>query len=216
METRRIDILSGDLKLEGVAHVPRGEALGAAVVCHPHPLYGGDMENHVVVATAQALAGAGVLAVRFNFRGTGASGGSHERGVGEQEDVLAAAAKARELAAVPSLPLGLAGYSFGAAVAAMAAQRLPGLRALALISPPMGMLDVQILLPLDVPILILTGEGDQFAPPQKLQEWTLALGERCELVVVPGADHFWWTGFATPAARVAAFMRRHLAGHERP
>ncbi len=174
------------------------------------------MDNHVVVALAQALATAGMLALRFNFRGTGESEGTHERGIGEQEDVLAAAAKARDLAGAGKVPLGLAGYSFGAGVAAMAAPRLPGLGAIALVSPPAAMMGPEPLSSLKAPVLLLTGEGDQFAPPARLREWAAALGERCELVVVPGADHFWWAGFTAHAARVAAFMRRHLAGRERP
>ncbi len=214
MEERAVAIPCGDITLEGVAHVPQGRPLGAVVVCHPHPLYGGDMDNHVVVATCQALAGAGMVALRFNFRGTGRSGGHHQQGAGEQEDVLAAADVAQRL--TEGAPLGLAGYSFGAAVAAAAAPRLQGLKALALISPPTGMVDVASLVALGLPVLIMVGERDPFAPPRALDMWARALGERCELVVVPGADHFWALGFAPVAARLAAFMRRCLTGAARP
>jgi alpha/beta superfamily hydrolase len=196
--------------LEGVAHLPDAHPLGAVVVCHPHPLYGGDMDNHVVVALCQALVEAGLAALRFNFRGTGRSSGAHDQGRAEQEDVLAALREAAGLLAPAGGPLGLAGYSFGAVVAALAAPRAQGLRALVLVSPPARTLSPQALTAFPGPKLVLAGERDQFAPAQELQQLALEAGEGCELALVPGVDHFWWSGLSPAAARVAAFFRKHL------
>lgn len=224
MNEMAVTIPCGEITLEGVAHLPSApHDQGAVVVCHPHPLYGGDMENPVVVTLCQALAAAGLAALRFNFRGTGRSGGRHQQGIGEQEDVLAALAAAQRLPEVDGQRLGLAGYSFGAMVAAAAAPRAEKVRALALISPPMQGLREDTLAGLAAPKLILSGEADALAPPPELQRWAARLGESCELLLLPGVDHFWSRGLPTAAARVAAFFRKHLGqagaagpGHPRP
>lgn len=212
-ETLPLEIPCGELALEAAAHLPEGgPARGAVVVCHPHPLYGGDMENHVVVSLCRALAGSGLAALRFNFRGTGRSGGRHQEGLGERQDVLAALAAARRLPGVGEGPLGLAGYSFGAAVAAGAAPAAEGLRALALVSPPVQALDGDALASLGLPLLLLAGDRDMFAPAEELRRLSLALGDRCELALLPGVDHFWSLGFEAAAARAVAFFRKHLPG----
>ena len=100
-------------QLEGILRAP-SEAVAAAVVCHPHPLGGGTMNNNVVYRAAKALVAGGVTALRFNFRGVGASTGSHANGVGEEEDVRAALDFLR--AQAPGLPIWIAGFSFGARV----------------------------------------------------------------------------------------------------
>jgi len=174
------------------------------------------MGNHVVISTCQALAGAGIMALRFNFRGTGRSGGTHTGGAREWEDIVAAAEKAKELLGKETTAVGLAGYSFGAAVAVMAAPHVPGLKAVALISPPTRALNKETIAALRVPVLIISGEQDIFAPPDELRQWERQMPEQVELVLMPGTDHFWGMGFDVPAARLAAFMRRHLEGHARP
>src|SRR3972149_8028021 len=96
---QEITIPCGDIHLEGVAPLPSGsQRHGSVVVCHPHPLYGGDMDNHVVEGLCVTLAESGVAALRFNFRGVGGSGGRYEEGGGQEEDVLAALAAAKGLA----------------------------------------------------------------------------------------------------------------------
>ncbi len=212
---KRLDISSTAAVLEGVAHLPEGDPLGAVVVCHPHPLYGGDMDNHVVLALCQALADAGLLALRFNFRGTGRSTGSHDQGRAEQEDVLAALSQAASLLGPAGGPLGLAGYSFGAVMAALAAPRAQRVAALALVSPPARALEDTALDAYQGPKLIVAGDADQFAPAQDLQRLALQAGEGCELALVPGVDHFWWSGLHPAAARVALFFRKHLGQRPR-
>ncbi|MFQ5880446.1 MAG: alpha/beta hydrolase, partial [Dehalococcoidia bacterium] len=84
-QEERLAFACGELSLEGVLHRPEASPLAAVVVCHPHPLYGGDMDNQVVVSICRELAATGLTALRFNFRGVGASQGSFGGGVGEQE-----------------------------------------------------------------------------------------------------------------------------------
>lgn len=172
---------SGGLALEGRVH--RGERPLAAVVMHPHPLYGGDMHNHVVAALCAAFAAAGASTLRFNFRGAGRSEGEHEGGAAETGDALAAAAWLR--AEAPGTLL-LAGYSFGALVAAAAAAEA-GAAALLLASPPAGALA----LPDTIHTVMITGDADPIAPADAL---AALAGPGRRLVAVPGVDHGWWPG----------------------
>ena len=123
-------IPSRSLKLEATLRTPRvGEPRAAVVVCHPHPAYGGTMDNRVVYRTAKAAAEAGLAALRFNFRGVGASTGSFDEGAGEQEDVRSAIDWLDTR--YPRLPLALAGFSFGSWVGLQVGSRHERIRALA-------------------------------------------------------------------------------------
>ena len=127
-----------DLSLEALLAVPDTPSAGV-VICHPHPLYGGDMDNPVVVRIQEVCASLGLATLRFNFRGVGGSGGAHANGVGEQDDARAALeALARETRGAPTA---IAGYSFGARIAAQVASSDPRIGGLALIAPPLGMYD---------------------------------------------------------------------------
>jgi len=200
---RPIAFESGGLTLEGMLH--EGDGPLAAVVLHPHPLYGGDMDNHVVLALRSALADAGATTLRFNFRGTGASQGAHDAGRGEVDDARAAVRELRALR--PGCRMLLAGYSFGARVAAELA---PGeqLAGLVLVSPPAvsGELPRP---PAGVDTLIVTGEWDDIAPAARLAELA---GPRCRLVVADGVGHAWWPGVDRLASEVTAFLGE-LEGH---
>ncbi len=216
-----VGIACGDITLEAAAHLPDGEPRGAVVVCHPHPLYGGNMESHVVTTLARTLADNGLAALRFNFRGVGRSGGQHAQGLGEQQDVLAALEAARELGR-PQAPVGLAGYSFGAVMAAavmaavMAESDAARAGALALISPPAAALPQAALARPDLPKLLMVGSEDPIASPAQLEELTLSWGESAELVVLPGIDHFWSDGFEGPAARISAWFLKMLGSDGPP
>jgi alpha/beta superfamily hydrolase len=172
------------------------------------------MDNHVVMSLCLALAEGGLAALRFNFRGAGRSGGRHEGGNGEQEDVLAALAMAQSLPGADGQRLGLAGYSFGAVMAALAASRAKDLQAVALISPPVGAIGEDTLTGLAAPKLVLAGEMDVVASPRELEQWSQKLGESCELVVLPEVDHFWFQGVETAVARAVAFFRENLGPRE--
>jgi alpha/beta superfamily hydrolase len=198
---------SGDLTLEGVFHRPLAMPHPAAVVCHPHPLYGGDMHNSVVTAVCQALVGASIGALRFNFRGVGRSQGGFDDGVGERDDVLAAIAYLRGLEGVDPAKVGLVGYSFGAAMSLLATDE--HVVALAAISPPSFGSAIPPLA-IRCPTLLITGDRDDVAPSGHVTALARRLGERCRVEVVAGADHFWW-GYGEKLAQiVAGFLRDSL------
>lgn len=110
-QDRHVSFPSGDITLEGQLHLPDTIPASGIVVCHPHPQYGGDMQNNVVEALCETAAANGVGALRFNFRGTGRSEGRYDNGIGEQEDVRAALAYLRDVPEVDAARVALAGYS---------------------------------------------------------------------------------------------------------
>jgi len=188
--------------LEADLTVPAGVARAGAVVCHPHPQYGGDMENPVVLAVGRALVAAGVAALRFNFGGVGRSGGGWGGGGDEVRDVEAALeALAARLG--PGVPLVLAGYSFGAWAALRAAAGGARARQVVAIAPPLDFLDWGFLDGLAAPVDMVLGEHDQFCDPARLAR----VPERIRVHGIRGADHF----FAGREAEVAAAVVDCLA-----
>lgn len=182
-----IDVRSGP-RLAAKLAMPEGSRAGL-VVCHPHPLYGGDMDNPVVVRVAEVAQAADVATLRFNFRGVGASGGAHAGGEGEQDD--AAAALALLAGRLPAeSPVGLAGYSFGAWVAARVAAAMPALPALALLAPPLAMYDLDFLARAPSHTLLLAGARDQYCPAEALERLGRRLGTKAE--IFEGAEHFFF------------------------
>ncbi len=182
------------------ARVAGGPGRSAGVViCHPHPLYGGDMDSAVVVAAAEAARDAGLAVLRFNFRGVGRSGGRHGDGRTEPLDASAALGYLSSLLGGDA-PVALAGYSFGAAVAMKAAVRCP-VAGLALIAPPLA-LDATVpeLTNHDVPIAVIVGDADAYCPLGALDGARRAL-PTASVRVVKGTDHFF--GGALPALRTA-------------
>jgi alpha/beta superfamily hydrolase len=202
---------SGDLTLVGVLHRPQGSELPGVAVCHPHPLYGGDMENNVVVAICRALAEASMVALRFNFRGVGGSGGSYGGGLGEGQDAWSALDFLAGLPEVDGGRLGLAGYSFGALVALGAADER--VRALVAVSPPVGGLDPAAFRP-GRPTLLISGDRDDVSPTERLPEMAAILGPTCEVRSAAGADHFWWGHEEALATTVLDFLRARLRAPE--
>jgi len=184
-------------RLEGLLNAGSAKGTHAALVCHPHPLYGGTLHNKVVFHATKALHGFGFPVLRFNFRGTGLSGGEHAGGVGEVEDVRTALDwLEREF----FLPVIFAGFSFGAAVGLRAAYndpRVAGLVALGL--PAVGVqaeLEEARVYSFDFlrestrPKLLVSGSRDQFAPPGTLEALVGTFAEPKKLVRIEAADHF--------------------------
>jgi alpha/beta superfamily hydrolase len=198
--------IPGGPKLEARLGHPPGAPSGGLVLCHPHPLYGGDMDNPVVRRAAEAAAGAGLITLRFNFRGVGASEGSHGGGDGEQDDVAAALGLLAER--LPGArPLGLLGYSFGAWVAARVAAGRTGLAGLCLIAPPVGMLAFPSIDAAGLDTLLVAGTRDDYCPPEELRALA-AQGVPGETVSLRGADHL-FSGQLVPLAQaVAAWAAR--------
>ena len=194
---RRVTITSGNLSLE--AALRDGDGRLAAVVLHPHPQYGGDMDNHVVTTITGALGARGASTLRFNFRGAGRSEGSFDGGSGEADDARAAVAALRE--AAPGAALLLAGYSFGAMIAAAVARDVAS-SALLLVSPPVGM---GALAPIDAetPALMIAGDRDEIAPAAAIRGLA---GGKCRPVVVEGVDHGWWSGLDSLVHEIDTFV----------
>ena len=195
---RPITIESEGLRLEGALR--DGDGVLAAVVLHPHPQYGGDMSNHVVMAACDAVAALGASTLRFNFRGTGRSEGSYDSGRGEAADARTAAMMLR--GANPSAKLVLIGYSFGAMVAAnVAGDVRPD--ALALISPPVGMVELPMF-DASMPVLVAAGDRDQIAPVEAIRALE---AEGRTIVIAPGVDHSWWPGLDVLTAAITSFVK---------
>jgi alpha/beta superfamily hydrolase len=177
---------NGSVELDGRLHVVPA-ATRACVLCHPHPLYGGDMDNNVVVALASALAAAGVTTLRFNFRGVGASTGSHGGGTAEVGDAEAATAA---LAAASGLPrVAIVGYSFGSVVA-MRAATAANVARVAAIAPPLVMFDASFVTEFAMPLLLVAGDRDEYCPMPEFEALAKRLAATVRAVPLAGADHF--------------------------
>lgn len=178
-------------KLEALLHAGEPNASHAALVCHPHPLHGGTLHNKVVFNAMKALHGLGFPALRFNFRGTGLSEGTHDHGRGEVEDVRAAL---NWLDSEFHLPIIFAGFSFGAAVglrASCADSRVVGLISLGTPVEVEGRLyTYNFLRECTKPKLFISGDRDPFGPLPELQKLADAVPEPKQFVVVEGVGHF--------------------------
>lgn len=201
-ETVRIDV--GPIRLDGRLAVPPAASAGV-VICHPHPQFGGSMENDLVVALARALAGAGLATLRFDFRGVGASGGTHDDGRGEIDDTRAAAALLRARLDVPQVTL--VGYSFGSVMALRAGVAEPeGTAAMVAIAPPVRLLGIDFLAGSRVPTAFVTGDRDQFCPLATLESARERFAPGSTIALVPGADHFFGAHLGTLASRVVELV----------
>jgi alpha/beta superfamily hydrolase len=183
-QTERVKIAGPVGALEVAVDRPAEPPRGVAVVCHPHPLHGGTMDNKVAQTLARAFVQLNYVAVRFNYRGVGASEGGFGDAIGETDDALAIVAAYRDRA----LPLALAGFSFGGFVAANAASRLPdGEKAerIVLVGPSTKELSVPAV-PEDT--LVIHGETDDVVPLSATLDW--ARPQVLPVVVVPGVGHF--------------------------
>lgn len=166
---------------------PAGDAIGTAVIAHPHPLFGGTLSNKVVQTLARAFVQSGWLAVRFNFRGVGASAGVHDEGRGELDDLLAVVE-----AMAPQGRLSLAGFSFGAFVTAHAIARLHPQREmdrLVLVGTAASRFEVaRVPEELHARTLVIHGEHDDTVPLQAVMDW--ARPQTLPVLVVPAGGHF--------------------------
>ena len=195
--------------LEGELRLPDGGTpVPGVVVAHPHPLRGGSMNNNVVMAICEGLAVAGMAALRFNFRGVGASEGSHGDGVAELDDVRGALDFLVAQPAIDPERVGLAGYSFGARVSLSVVSQTPAVKALLCVAPPL-----REPIPADsipCPYLVLVGDQDGNVA-DGVDAYAANLPQPAQLTVVRGTDHFWW-GFEPVVVEAASeFFSRTLA-----
>jgi alpha/beta superfamily hydrolase len=158
-----------------------------AIICHPHPLFGGTMTNKVVSTLARACGDLGLQTVRFNFRGVGKSSGAFADGIGEIEDLLAVVEWAKQ--SLPESDIWLAGFSFGAAVSAHVATRI-AVAQLVSVAPPVPRFDLLQLPTVNCPWLILQGEEDEVVSPHDVYAWVETRKPTPELIRIPNAGHF--------------------------
>jgi uncharacterized protein len=192
MNYREVSIPCSTLTLEGVLDMPDAaeNPAAAAVICHPHPMFGGNMHNNVVRALKKGLNQRGLICLRFNFRGTGQSWGTHDNGIGEIEDVLAAIDFLQTLKEVDADRLIVAGYSFGCWVGLRAAARDPRPKRLIGISPPVDSYDFGFLENETRPKLLIAGDSDFVCSLDRFQGLLERVPEPKKGVVLPGTDHF--------------------------
>jgi alpha/beta superfamily hydrolase len=194
----RLDFPEGRQGLDPAAPV------AFAVVCHPHPLFGGTLTNKVVHTLARSFTDVGMPALRFNFRGVGASAGTHDEGRGEVQDALAVVRHGRER--WPQAQLWLAGFSFGAAVAVRAsgAAHPAGLVAVA---PAVDRIDIGAVRP-ECPWLVVLGDADDVVPPARMLEWARDLRPQPSLQIMAGAGHYFHGRLPDLRDAVTAFLNQ--------
>jgi hypothetical protein len=192
--------------LDSPPDIPVGQFRGTAVIAHPHPLFGGTMQNKVVQTLARAFVQCGWQAVRFNFRGVGASDGAYDEGRGEQTDMLSVI----EQTALTDKPLAMAGFSFGAYVTSHALARTWGTRAIdkvVLVGVAASRFQVAAL-PSDAhdATLVLHGEQDDTVELHSVMDW--ARPQSLPVTVIPGVAHF----FHGQLPLLKSLVVRHLRG----
>jgi len=182
----RIAFSNGALAIEGLLQ-KNSETRGVAIA-HPHPLYGGNMHNNVVMAISQAYQKLGYTTLRFNFRGVGGSQGSYGDGIGEQEDAKAAIVY---LADFGMRQIDLAGYSFGAWVNGHLNCERVGIANMVMVSPPVAFIDFGSVGTIDCLKLVITGSRDDIAPAELIRQSYCEWNAAARLEVIDGADHFY-------------------------
>jgi alpha/beta superfamily hydrolase len=204
MKTQSITFPCGSIQLHGYCYTPESqENFPAAIICHPHSLYGGSMDNYIVKRLATALADNNIVSMIFNFRGVGQSQGSFDNGTGEQDDITAAIDWLLQQTPVDKDRIGLAGYSFGGGVSIPVACRDLRIKALALISPVINEDAVKILRTCNKPKIFIIGEYDDVTTPATIEIACNNAAEPKLHKLIPEADHFWY-GYENEAVNLAA------------
>jgi len=198
----KISIPSGRYRLEGYWQAgARGKGV---VITHPHPLYGGTMNNPVVETVQSAYRQHGYATLRFNFRGVGGSQGNYDNGMGEQDDVCAAIAyvETMNVSAVD-----LAGYSFGAWVnTGVAADSRTSIKSMMMISPPVGFIEFKNVNALSCLKLVVTGSRDDIAPVNQIRDLLPAWNPKAQFEIIEGCDHF----YSGHLDRLQSILTRYL------
>jgi uncharacterized protein len=200
-------IPAGEVELEAQLREPKGNLRGAAVVCHPHPVYGGTMDSRVVYHAAKAAALTGFAALRFNFRSVGRSTGKFDQGIGEREDAIAAIAWLANR--YPTLDLAMIGYSFGAWVGLEVGYSVPRVKALVGLGLPLNMYDFEYLISWSRPALYIVGTMDEFCSGENLDRFAERLPETSTLHRIDGSDHF-FTGHIEVVERLISDFFENL------
>jgi uncharacterized protein len=204
-------------RLEALLNPGAANATHAALVCHPHPLFGGTLHNKVVFHTMKALNSFGFPVLRFNFRGAGLSHGEHDQGEGEVDDVRAAL---DWLDSEYHLPMVFAGFSFGAAVGLRAVCPDSRVKAVIGVGTPVGPVVADSEVPRSYtfdflcactkPKLFVSGARDQFGPKKKLEELVSSIPEPKKLVIIEAADHFFEGRLRELREAIEAWMKQYV------
>ena len=206
MEEERISFEARGARIEGLLSLDKRPPKGSIIICHPHPLFGGNMDNNVVTAIARIAAMWDFTSLRFNFRGVGESTGTFGGGDSEQGDVKGAIDYLEERRKPPLILI--AGYSFGA---------IPGLpvgvddervRGLIGVAPPLDMFDFGFLRHCPKPKLFVCGDRDDICPPLKMEEFFETLSEPKWLQILPGIDHFYYDRKGLLEGAIGDFLER--------
>ena len=212
MRQTAIGFKSKGISLEGVLATPQElpEPHPALLVCHPHPMLGGNMENPVVTTICRAAADEGLASFRFNFRGVGESEGQFDEGEGEQQDVRSALDMLRRWPGIDGKRLGVAGYSFGASMVLSSISRLKASRCFALIAPSVSSACGEKAGRDRRPRLFVVGQRDGLVPSVQLQRALDDMRSPANLFEVPGADHGLVGHETAVARRVIEFVKDNL------
>ena len=196
-----------DIVLEGIWHLPDGEGgFPVVIVCHPHPLYGGDMYHPIVVGICNELVRRNIAALRFNFRGVGKSGGAYAEGIGEREDVKAAIEFGLSNKKTDAKKVGLAGYSFGASVITPVAAGDGRVGGMALISPVFEAAEWDPLYKFTRHKFLIAGERDAYISRRLFERMAKSLPQPAQYYIIKDADHFWDGYEAEVAGKVSKFF----------
>lgn len=206
LTTEKTELINGPAgQLEVAVGEPTAEEKNAwGIVCHPHPLYGGTMHNKVVTTLAKTFQGMGLNTVRFNFRGVMRSEGKYDNGYGELEDLLAVIDWVQR--EHPKRELWLAGFSFGAFIAAKAATQIPVNR-LVTVAPPVQHFPMEKLPPITCPWVLVQGELDDVVPPKEVLEWAEKRNPQPVIIRFPEAGHFFHGQLGELRARIEEALK---------
>jgi alpha/beta superfamily hydrolase len=197
-------------ELEALIETPEGANDAAfGVICHPHPLYGGTMDNKVVHALSRAFQELGAPTIRFNFRGVGRSAGTFANGDGETEDTLGLVRWGRER--WPGAETWLAGFSFGGAVAIRAAASAKPTRLVA-VAPAVSRVDLSGVATPDRPWLIVQGDADELVNAEETVQWARRQPLPPEIALLPGVEHFFHGRLHELRAAVVAYLKNQESG----
>ena len=194
MKEERVFIPSTGIQLEGLLSLYEALSFkGGVILCHPHPLYGGDMDNPVITTAVEAVSQEGFSTLRFNFRGVGESEGTYGEGIGEGEDVKAVIDYFYSKLKSSNSYLILLGYSFGAWAGFPIAIRDERVQGMVAIAPPLELHDFGYLKGCKKKKLFIAGNRDLYCPTPLLEELYETLDEPKSIAIIPGADHFFFS-----------------------
>ncbi len=212
MRQSAVSFKAKGLNFEGIVATPDDVSgpIPGVVICHPHPLFGGNMDNNVVIAVSFSLVEQGFATIRFNFRGVGNSDGEHTKGEQEYQEVLGAFELLKAWPNVDGRKLGLVGYSFGTSVILGNSAVQKKAKSIALVSPNIRALSDTPLKKSKTPTFIITGSRDKLVEAEDLQTNLDEFARNPKFEVINGADHFWGGMERQLVGPVAEFFAEQL------